>query len=95
MWSYPFNVAADKPAELERTVRLKCRDVFRDSRLLQRIVPDIQKALDTPQEIADAPFAPDSDPALPTELWTPESERRVTAPAEEQAEEPEVAGGEA
>jgi len=73
-----FNVAADKPTELERTVRLRCRDVFRDSHLLQRIVPDLQKALGTPQEIADAPFAPDADPALPTELWTPENERNLS-----------------
>jgi len=65
-----FSIAADKPAQLERTVRLRCRDIFRESRLLQRIVPDIRKVLGTPAE-AEAPSVLDEDPALPTELWSP------------------------
>jgi CRISPR-associated protein Cas1 len=40
-----FKVAAIKPRELEREVRLKCRDVFRQSRLLERIIPIIEEVL--------------------------------------------------
>ena len=69
-----FEVAKENPLELERTVRLKCRDMFRTTRLMQRIVPDIQKAIGSSGDEADGDFAPDADPALPTELWTPESE---------------------
>lgn len=70
-----FRIAAEAPSELERTVRLKCRDTFREQRLLQRIVPDIQKALGVTREEMEDEFGPDADPAQPTELWTPESER--------------------
>src|SRR5579862_6034569 len=70
-----FRIAAENPPELERAVRLKCRDVFRETRLLQRIVPDIQKTMGVSEAEAEGLFAPDADPALPTELWTPESEQ--------------------
>ena len=69
-----FEVAQDLPVQMERAVRLRCRDLFREKKLLQRVVPDIKACLggkDAPDEID---FAPDSDPALPTDLWTPEWE---------------------
>ena len=69
-----FAAAKDDPPNLERAVRLACRDRFRETKLLQRIVPDIQKALNI-KEDPSAEFAPDADPALPTDLWTPEDER--------------------
>lgn len=74
-----FRIAGENPPELERAVRLKCRDVFRETRLLQQIVPDIQKALGVSETEAEGLFAPDADPALPTELWTPESEMNEEA----------------
>ena len=41
-----FKVAASKPAgNPERAVRLACRDIFRQSRLLDRIIPDIEEML--------------------------------------------------
>lgn len=40
-----FSIAARSPAEPEREVRLKCRDVFRQTRLLDRIIPDIESIL--------------------------------------------------
>src|SRR5574337_1963180 len=41
-----FKVAAGNPAAgLERAVRLGCRDVFRATRLLDRIIPDIETIL--------------------------------------------------
>ncbi len=69
-----FQIAGENPANLERAVRLRCRDIFRESKLLQRIVPDIKKALGG-KDVEEGDFAPDTDPALPTELWTPEWEQ--------------------
>ena len=40
-----FSVAARKPAEAERAVRLACRDIFRQTRLLKRIIPTIEEVL--------------------------------------------------
>ncbi|MEW6440781.1 MAG: type I-E CRISPR-associated endonuclease Cas1e [bacterium] len=40
-----FKVAARKPSEPEREVRLGCRDSFRESRLLHRIIPAIEEVL--------------------------------------------------
>lgn len=40
-----FRIAARKPYNAEREVRLACRDVFRQTRLLNRIIPTIEKVL--------------------------------------------------
>lgn len=40
-----FRVAAKKPFNPEHKVRLVCRDVFRQSRLLKRIIPTIEEVL--------------------------------------------------
>ncbi len=71
-----FEAARENPPNLERWVRLKCRDMFRESRLLQRVVPDIKKALGGKDVEEEPDFAPDTDPALPTELWTPAWEKQ-------------------
>jgi CRISPR-associated protein Cas1 len=69
-----FRIAGRNPPQLEREIRMACRDRFRETKLLSRIVTDIQKVLDvTLVENSDG-FASDSDPALPTELWTPAPE---------------------
>ncbi|HLJ56868.1 MAG TPA: type I-E CRISPR-associated endonuclease Cas1e [Chthonomonadaceae bacterium] len=70
-----FQAAGDNPSNLERWVRHRCRDTFRESKLLQRIVPDIKRALGGNAAEDEPDFAPDTDPALPTELWTPDWER--------------------
>ena len=66
-----FRAAAEGPDDLERRVRLECRDTFRESRLLKRIVPDIRSALGEQATARDEEFAADEDPALPTPLWAP------------------------
>jgi len=67
-----FAIAAEKPADLERQVRISCRDRFREARLMERILPDIAKALDVPEkELAEDEFA--ADGALPAGLWQPQS----------------------
>lgn len=40
-----FRIAAKKPLNPEREVRLACRDAFRQSRLLNRIIPTIEEIL--------------------------------------------------
>jgi CRISPR-associated protein Cas1 len=40
-----FRIAAKKPNEPEREVRVACRDAFRQSRLLKRIIPAIEEVL--------------------------------------------------
>ncbi len=40
-----FRVAAKHPAQPEREVRLACRDVFRQSKLLHRVIPSIENIL--------------------------------------------------
>lgn len=40
-----FRVAAKKPNNPERDVRIACRDVFRQSRILARIIPTIEEIL--------------------------------------------------
>lgn len=37
-----FKVAAEAPPNAERAVRLACRDIFRQTKLLERIIPDIE-----------------------------------------------------
>jgi CRISPR-associated protein Cas1 len=40
-----FAMAAKAPAEPERAVRIACRDLFRQSKLLERLVPGIEEML--------------------------------------------------
>jgi CRISPR-associated protein Cas1 len=59
--------------DIERQVRIACRDTFRQARLMERILPDIQKILDVPEEAEQA--VPDEfaeDAARPAGLWQPE-----------------------
>jgi CRISPR-associated protein Cas1 len=60
-----FRIAAKNPSEPERQVRLGCRDVFRQTRLLHRIIPTIEEILAAGKlEVPKAP--PESvEPAIP------------------------------
>ncbi len=40
-----FSIASREPLHPEREVRLKCRDMFRQTKLLDRIIPDIEEIL--------------------------------------------------
>lgn len=66
-----FRAAAEEKDDLERRVRISCRDLFVSTRLLEKIVPDIQKALMLQKKRAtsDGPF--DEDAAAPGSLWDP------------------------
>lgn len=67
-----FATAAEDPPNLESAVRRRCRTAFRNLKLLERIVPEIEKVLDIEGDppLPDG-FDPDDDPALPTPWWTP------------------------
>lgn len=41
-----FKVVACNPKYLERSIRMECRDIFNEHKLLSRIIPDIEKVLD-------------------------------------------------
>lgn len=60
-----FAVAARESANHEREIRLQCRDMFRKSRLLERIIPDIEAILDAGGK--KPPIATDEQigPAIP------------------------------
>lgn len=67
-----FATVAVEPERLEREVRKRCRQAFRNIRLLKRIIPDIEAVLDIDGDppLPDG-FDPDIDPALPTPWWEP------------------------
>ena len=67
-----FRAVAEGAGGLEGRVRRMCRDLFRESRLLARIVPDMDHVLGwEPAEDDECAF--DSDSALPGALWDAES----------------------
>lgn len=64
-----FQVAASDPADPERTVRLACRDIFRKTKLLEKIIPLIEDVLSAggleppaPPEDAVGPAIPNPEP---------------------------------
>lgn len=60
-----FKTAARQPGNPEQQVRIACRDVFRESRLLERIIPEIEEILSA-GEIAPPPPPEESvAPAIP------------------------------
>ena len=68
-----FATVAESEEKVESRVRAACREKFKETKLLQRILPDIDELLDL-QETADTPTIEadgdvDADPALPTEYW--------------------------
>ncbi len=65
-----FAVVAESDQNVERRARMACREKFREVKLLERILPDIDEILETPPEPVNEVLDVDADPALPTELWT-------------------------
>lgn len=69
-----FQAAASGESGLERRVRLACRDSFVSTRFLERVIPDIQRALMAPERGTVGEGEPfDSDAAAPGALWDPET----------------------
>lgn len=67
-----FRAAAGEQAGLERRVRMACRDQFVATRILERVIPDIQAVLLLPKKGAtDGDVLFDQDAAAPGSLWDP------------------------
>ncbi len=64
-----FRVAARSPVAPEREVRIACRDAFKQTKLLQRLIPMIEDVL-AAGEIEPPPPAPE---AMPPAIPEPES----------------------
>ncbi len=64
-----FRIAAGDPKEPERAVRIACRDVFRQTKLLEKIIPVIEEVL------AAGGLSPPEPPeeAVPVAIPNPES----------------------
>jgi CRISPR-associated protein Cas1 len=71
-----FATVAEGTTDLETRVRRRCRDLFSERKLLARIVPDIEHALDA-SSVPEEPelMDVDADGATPGGLWDPESGR--------------------
>lgn len=60
-----FRIAANNPGNPEREVRLACRDAFRRSKVLQRVIPVIDEILATGGLAIQAPPDDAMAPAIP------------------------------
>ncbi len=69
-----FRVTAESTDGLEVRVRKAAREMFREHRLLSRIVDDIEKVLDLSRDVLEAGEELDSDPAKPEPWWEPPPE---------------------
>ncbi len=63
-----FEIVSQSTTEVEKRVRQACREKFREVRLLERILPDIDELLQVPDQF-DGEFPADEDKALPEPLW--------------------------
>lgn len=65
-----FKIAAEAPADIEGRIRRRCRDVFHDTRLLARIVDDIDHVLTVDgAHPDDGEPNYDTDEAAPGGIW--------------------------
>lgn len=60
--------------DLDKRVRQGSREAFKHHRLLQRILPDIDRLLDIDKALSETGPDVDSDPAAPTAWWDPAEE---------------------
>jgi CRISPR-associated protein Cas1 len=67
-----FRTVAESNDHVERRTREACREAFREHRLLERILPDIDDLLGihAPDALGLGPDV-DDDPASPQDLWAP------------------------
>ena len=63
-----FEIVSENELEIEKRVRAACREKFRQTKLLEKILPDIDEILALPKDL-QGEFAADVDKALPEQLW--------------------------
>ena len=73
-----FRTMAENTARVDSRVRQACREAFRERRLLERILPDIDRVLQLPREPDEADY--DSDPAAPGPWGGDEADEAEEAP---------------
>ncbi len=72
-----FRTVAESSERIGARVREGCREAFRQSRLLQRILPDIEGLLQLPDHLLHAGEGADDDPGRPEALWSPPDEQLI------------------
>jgi CRISPR-associated protein Cas1 len=65
-----FRAVAESKDKIEPRVRQTCRQAFKESRLLDRILPDIDQVLGVSEELLGVGEEADGDPARPEPLWS-------------------------
>lgn len=76
-----FRLAAESTVNLESRVRHACRDAFHAYKLLDNILPDIDRMLGITAEAATAGEEADADPARPEPWWSPADPADEMSPA--------------
>ena len=66
-----FEVVGEADHHVEKRVRERCREKFRETHLLKRILPDIDRLLSIDEQILPESQNVDADPACPEPLWNP------------------------
>jgi len=72
-----FRIAAKSPRDGERQVRLACRDIFRETKLLDRIIPTIEDVLAAGEISPPLPPPESVPPAIPPPKGIGEAGHRV------------------
>ena len=49
-----FRIVAEKPPDLERAIRMACRNAFHEFRLMDRLLPDIAEVLGVSDDIGES-----------------------------------------
>jgi CRISPR-associated protein Cas1 len=64
-----FKIVGESPHNVESRVRQACRELFHTSKLLSRLLPDIDEVLGIPADYGMSFGDPDSAAGEPVELW--------------------------
>lgn len=64
-----FQTVAESSQKVDNRVRTACRQKFKDTRLLERILPDIDSLLEIDRSAFPEELDPDQDVSLPAPLW--------------------------
>jgi len=74
-----FQIVAESTDHVESRTRTACREKFRQGKLLEHILPDIDTLLEIGPEPNEEGFDYDADPALPGPFWDePDADEEVT-----------------
>jgi CRISPR-associated protein Cas1 len=77
-----FQTVAESDEHVDGRVRLGCRQKFKEARLLERILPDIDDLLGVDSSLIPAEGDPDYETSLPGTLWdVPADEEEVSEEA--------------